>query len=130
VCFFAISGVLPHDEAIEAIKASIEKTYAKKGEEIIAMNLQAVDNTLDNLFEVAVPETVSSDVAMAAAVPENAPPFVRDVLGAGNPGMGSRHLYPVRQMRAGLPARRYPHQSLRPGCAHGCPGCIQINACA
>ena len=40
VCFFAISGVLPRDEAIAAIKTSIEKTYAKKGEEIVAMNLE------------------------------------------------------------------------------------------
>ncbi len=52
VCFFALSGVLPKDEAIEAIKHSIKKTYGKKGEEIVRMNLQAVDNTLAQLFEV------------------------------------------------------------------------------
>lgn len=81
VCFFAISGVLPRDEAIAAIKHSIEKTYARKGEEIVAMNLQAVDNTLENLFEVQVPEVVSSSIPMATFVPDDAPPFVRDVLG-------------------------------------------------
>ncbi len=81
VCFFAISGVLPRAEAIDAIKESIEKTYARKGEEVVAMNLKAVDNTLDNLFEVRVPETITSTVAMISPVPETAPAFVRDVLG-------------------------------------------------
>ncbi len=54
VCFFALSGVLPKDEAIDAIKNSIKKTYGKKGEEIVKMNLQAVDNTLAHLHEVPV----------------------------------------------------------------------------
>jgi pyruvate-ferredoxin/flavodoxin oxidoreductase len=82
VCFFAISGVLPRQEAIDAIKHSIEKTYAKKGEEIIAMNLKAVDNTLENLYEVAVPQTVTSKLVLGEVVPASAPEFVRDVLGA------------------------------------------------
>ena len=56
VCFFALSGVLPREEAIEAIKDSIKKTYGKKGEEIVAMNLRAVDNTLEHLHEVQLPE--------------------------------------------------------------------------
>ena len=81
VCFFAISGVLPRDEAIEAIKHSIEKTYAKKGEEIVGMNLKAVDDTLSNLFEVPVPQKVTSAVPMLTPVPNSAPPFVRGVLG-------------------------------------------------
>jgi Pyruvate/2-oxoacid:ferredoxin oxidoreductase gamma subunit len=55
VCFFALSGVLPRDEAIEAIKYSIKKTYGKKGEEVVQMNLKAVDNTLAHLHEVPVP---------------------------------------------------------------------------
>ena len=54
VCFFALSGVLPQDEAIEAIKDSIRKTYDKKGEEIVRMNLKAVDQTLERLYEVRV----------------------------------------------------------------------------
>ena len=54
VCFFALSGVLPRDEAIEAIKYSIKKTYGKKGEEVVEMNLKAVDNTLAHLHEVPV----------------------------------------------------------------------------
>ena len=82
VCFFAISGVLPRGDAVTAIKASIEKTYAKKGEEVVAMNLKAVDDTLHNLFEVRVPQRVTSTVPMLTPVPNSAPPFVRGVLGA------------------------------------------------
>jgi pyruvate-ferredoxin/flavodoxin oxidoreductase len=81
VCFFAISGVLPRDEAIAAIKTSIEKTYGKKGEEIVEMNLQAVDRTLDNLFEVKLPDKVTSTKAMLPPVTANAPEFVANVLG-------------------------------------------------
>ncbi len=55
-CFFAISGVLPAQEAIEAIKNSIRKTYAKKGDEVVEMNLRAVDQTLAHLYEVKVPD--------------------------------------------------------------------------
>ena len=79
-CFFSISGVLPHDEAIAAIKASIRKTHGKKGEEIVQMNLNAVDQTLARLFEVRVPDHVGSDVQIQAPVPEEAPAFVRNVL--------------------------------------------------
>jgi pyruvate-ferredoxin/flavodoxin oxidoreductase len=81
VCFFAISGVLPRDEAIAAIKHSIEKTYGKKGEEIVEMNLKAVDQTLDNLFEVKVPQQITSRVDFIPPVPPEAPEFVRNVLG-------------------------------------------------
>ncbi len=81
VCFFAISGVLPREEAIAAIKKAIEKTYGKKGEEIVAMNLEAVDRTLENMFEVAVPEAVNSVIAMEPAVTSQAPDFVQNVLG-------------------------------------------------
>ena len=57
-CFFAISGVLPAQQAIEAIKNSIRKTYAKKGDEIVEMNLRAVDQTLAHLYEVKIPDAV------------------------------------------------------------------------
>ncbi|MCC7445805.1 MAG: pyruvate:ferredoxin (flavodoxin) oxidoreductase [Anaerolineae bacterium] len=81
VCFFAISGVLPKDEAIEAIKYSIKKTYGKKGETIVEMNLRAVDQTLDNLYEVKVPSAVTSTLELQPPVPAEAPEFVRRVLG-------------------------------------------------
>ena len=54
-CFFAISGVLPRDEAIAEIKKSIKKTYWKRGEAVINKNFEAVDQTLANLHEVKVP---------------------------------------------------------------------------
>ncbi|MDA0268601.1 MAG: pyruvate:ferredoxin (flavodoxin) oxidoreductase [Cyanobacteria bacterium] len=79
-CFFALSGVLPKAEAIAAIKQAIRKTYGKKGEEIVAMNIQAVDTTLEHLFEVPV-GTPNPAGAPHTWVPDSAPPFVRDVLG-------------------------------------------------
>ncbi|HTS17748.1 MAG TPA: pyruvate:ferredoxin (flavodoxin) oxidoreductase [Verrucomicrobiae bacterium] len=81
VCFFAISGVLPAEEAIEAIKYSIKKTYGKKGDEIVQMNLKAVDNTLAHLHEVKVPTRVESKIELPPPVPAQAPEFVRNVLG-------------------------------------------------
>ncbi len=81
VCFFAISGVLPRDQAIAAIKAALEKTYARKGEAVVAANLAAVDNTLAHLHEVSVPDRVTSTLEWIPPVPASAPPFVRDVLG-------------------------------------------------
>jgi pyruvate-ferredoxin/flavodoxin oxidoreductase len=81
VCFFAVSGVLPREEAIAEIKKSIAKTYGKKGDEIVAMNLQAVDRTLENLHEVRVPVTVTSNVQFIQPVTANAPAFVKNVIG-------------------------------------------------
>ncbi len=80
-CFFAISGVLPRDIAIEEIKTSIRKTYGKRGEAIIQMNLNAVDTTLDNLHEVSIPDAGGSTVEMVPAITTTAPQFVQDVLG-------------------------------------------------
>ncbi|CAN5186555.1 pyruvate:ferredoxin (flavodoxin) oxidoreductase [soil metagenome] len=78
-CFFAISGVLPRDEAITEIKASIQKTYGHKGDAVVAKNFAAVDDTLVVLFEVAVPATATSLHGRPAIVPADAPAFVRDV---------------------------------------------------
>ena len=80
-CFFAISGVLPREDAIEQIKKSIRKTYGKRGDAVVQMNFAAVDHSLANLYEVKVPEAVSSSVAMRPPVPEEAPEFVKNVLG-------------------------------------------------
>ncbi len=79
-CFFAISGVLPKDEAIAAIKKSIEKTYGKKGADIVTQNFEAVDLTLANLFQVKIPNNVTSTVEMPPTVSEKAPSYVREVL--------------------------------------------------
>jgi len=82
VCFFALSGVLPKDEAITAIKNSIKKTYGKKGEEVVQMNLKAVDNTLANLHEVNVLNNkVNGAGPLFPSITADAPEFVRHVLG-------------------------------------------------
>jgi pyruvate-ferredoxin/flavodoxin oxidoreductase len=89
VCFFALSGVLPQGEAIEAIKDSIRKTYDKKGEDIVLLNLNAVDRTLERLHEVHAPERIDNEFELAPPVPAAAPPFVRDVLGEIIAGRGN-----------------------------------------
>ncbi|MBP7147154.1 MAG: pyruvate:ferredoxin (flavodoxin) oxidoreductase [Acidobacteria bacterium] len=76
-CFFAISGVLPREEAIAKIKESIEHSYGKKGEAIVRQNFAAVDATLANLHEVAVPDKVTSTLEMPPVVPAHAPEFVQ-----------------------------------------------------
>ncbi len=80
-CFFAISGILPQDEAIAKIKEAIVKTYSKKGEEIVQKNFEAVDQTLANLYKLDIPARATSDIRMKPPVPENAPDFVKNVLG-------------------------------------------------
>jgi pyruvate-ferredoxin/flavodoxin oxidoreductase len=90
VCFFAVSGVLPREEAIAAIKRSIEETYGKKGEEIVRMNLAAVDCTIDNLHRVEIPARATSTRGMRQLVSDQASPFVRDVLGEIMAGRGDR----------------------------------------
>jgi len=79
--FFYISGVLPQDEAIAAIKDSIKKTYGKRGEAVVQKNFAAVDQALAHLHKVEVPAQVSSDMAMRKPVPDQAPEFVRQVVG-------------------------------------------------
>jgi pyruvate-ferredoxin/flavodoxin oxidoreductase len=80
-CFFALSGVMPREDAILAIKHAIEKTYGKRGEAVVAKNFAAVDNALAHLFEVQVPANASSAFDRLAAVSDQAPAFVKEVLG-------------------------------------------------
>jgi len=80
-CFFAISGVLPREEAIEQIKYTIKKTYGKRGEAVVQKNFEAVDATLAHLHEVKVPNQATSTEKRRPAVPEKAPEFVKKVLG-------------------------------------------------
>ena len=78
-CFFALSGVLPRDEAIEQIKKAIDKTYRSKGQAIVDKNFAAVDAALDHLHEVAIPKSPIGDRPMDMVVPEQAPDFVQEV---------------------------------------------------
>ncbi len=87
-CFFAISGVLPKDEAIAAIRHSIEKTYGKRGEAVVLRNFDAVNQTLQYLSEVEVPSQVTSAIAMRPVVPAAAPEFVQRVTAKLIAGLG------------------------------------------
>jgi pyruvate-ferredoxin/flavodoxin oxidoreductase len=78
-CFFAISGVLPKDEAIAAIKEAIVKTYGKRGESVVQKNFAAVDGALDRLHEVQIPKQVTSTFDIHPPVPAEAPEFVQKV---------------------------------------------------
>ena len=78
-CFFAISGVLPRDEAIEQIKKAIEKTYGKRGPEVVRKNFAAVDQTLANLHKVDVPATATTARILPPIVSDKAPDFVQRV---------------------------------------------------
>jgi pyruvate-ferredoxin/flavodoxin oxidoreductase len=79
-CFFAISGVLPRDEAIKRIKGSIEKTYGPKGTDVVRKNFEAVDHTLANLGEVTMPAAATSTFERPPIVPPQAPKFVHEVV--------------------------------------------------
>jgi pyruvate-ferredoxin/flavodoxin oxidoreductase len=92
-CFFAISGVLPRDEAIAQIKKAIEKTYARKGADVVQKNFAAVDATLAALHDVAVPAVADSPRHRPPPVSEDAPDFVRRVTGLLLAGQGD--LLPV-----------------------------------
>jgi pyruvate-ferredoxin/flavodoxin oxidoreductase len=87
-CFFAISGVMEREQAIEAIKSSIRKTYGKRGEEVVKRNIDAVDNSLAALHQVPIPDRVSSTREPSAIVPAHAPDFVRTVTAAMMAGHG------------------------------------------
>ena len=78
-CFFAISEIFPQAEAISMIKDSIKKTYGAKGDKIVQMNFNAVDQTVANLFEVTVPKNATSKLQLQPPVSGNAPDFVKDV---------------------------------------------------
>jgi pyruvate-ferredoxin/flavodoxin oxidoreductase len=97
-CFFAISGVLPREEAIAQIKESIRKTYGKRGEAVVRRNFAAVDATLEKLFELQVPDRVTSTIALPPAVPAHAPAFVQDVTAMMIKGDGD--LLPVSALPA------------------------------
>ncbi len=87
-CFFALSGVLPHDAAIAQIKNAIRKTYGSKGEEVVQQNFRAVDGTLSRLHEVKVPAQATSRFDRPPPVPATAPAFVREVTARMFEGLG------------------------------------------
>jgi pyruvate-ferredoxin/flavodoxin oxidoreductase len=93
VCFFAISGVLPQDEAMAKIKDTIKKTYGKKGEEVVRRNFAAVDHTVANLHKIDVPARPTASAIRPSVVSEKAPDFVKQVTSVMMAGKGD--LLPV-----------------------------------
>ncbi len=79
-CFFAISGILPKDEAIQKIKDAIVKSYAHKGDAVVQMNFKAVDKSLENLYQVEYPKEASSEKGLLSAMTNAPDGFVKDVL--------------------------------------------------
>ncbi|MEQ1891855.1 MAG: pyruvate:ferredoxin (flavodoxin) oxidoreductase, partial [Planctomycetota bacterium] len=132
-CFFAISGVLPREEAIAHIKRSIEKTYGKKGHELVERNFAAVDTALAHLHPVEVPARITSTRERLPAVTADAPDFVQRVTAAMIAGHGDA-----------LPVSAFPPDGTWPlgtsryekrGIAAEIPAwdtklCIQCNKCA
>ncbi|MDR3744747.1 MAG: pyruvate:ferredoxin (flavodoxin) oxidoreductase [Acidobacteriaceae bacterium] len=98
-CFFAISGILPADEAIEQIKKSIKKTYGKRGDAVVNKNFAAVDAALAAMHKVKVPETINATFDILPMLPKQAPAFVYNVLGAMADGRGDT--LPVSALPAG-----------------------------
>ncbi len=97
-CFFAISGILPKEQSITAIKQAVEKTYGKKGRGIVELNFKAIDETLACLHQVAIPDSVTASYVIPPAVPLNAPEFIQQVTGEIIAGRGD--LIPVSQLPA------------------------------
>jgi pyruvate-ferredoxin/flavodoxin oxidoreductase len=89
-CFFALSGVLPRDEAIAKIKTAIEKSYGKRGQSVLDMNFAAVDKALEGLHEVTIPSTVTATAEILPPVPDEAPDFVKRVTATMIAGHGDR----------------------------------------
>lgn len=79
-CFFAISNILPKEEAIVKIKEAIKKAYGKKGERIVQMNFNAVDMAQAHLHEIPYPDKVTSSIERPPTVSDEAPAFVKDVV--------------------------------------------------
>ena len=92
-CFFAISGVLPRELAIEKIKSAAEKSYSKKGQDVVEANWKAIDETIANLHKVSVPAAATSNFEMPEPVGAHAPDFVKRVTAEIMAGRGD--LLPV-----------------------------------
>jgi len=92
-CFFAITGVLPREEAIKHIKKAIEKSYSKRGPEVVRKNCEVVDQAIAHLHEITVPKAVTAKHRRPPLVSERAPDFVQKVTAVMLAGKGD--LLPV-----------------------------------
>ena len=132
-CFFAISGVLPRDEAVEAVKAAIRKTYGRRGPEVVRRNELAVDATLAQLHEVPIPATATSTRAARPLVPADAPDFVRHVTAEMMAGRGDELPVSAMPVDGTFPSGTTAYEKRRVSelVAQWDPsGCIQCGNCA
>jgi len=132
-CFFHLSGVLPSDEAVARIKASIEKMYGRRGPAIVEKNVEAVERALAALARVDVPGEVTAERVMRQMVPEDAPEFVRRVTSQLMAGAGDR--LPVSLLPADgtfpLGTTRYEKRAIAKELPIWDPEiCIQCGKCA
>ncbi|MDY1590852.1 MAG: pyruvate:ferredoxin (flavodoxin) oxidoreductase [Methanofastidiosum sp.] len=102
-CFFALSNVIPEEDAIKSIKKFTEKTYGRKGEKILKMNYEAIDKAIDNLYEVKITEKVTSNFDLKSSMPEEAPAYVKNVISKMIIGKGDE-----------LPVSAFPHDGTYP----------------
>jgi pyruvate-ferredoxin/flavodoxin oxidoreductase len=131
-CFFGLSGVLPPREAIDKIKASIEHTYRRRGEEVVDRNIRAVDRALDGLHRVVIPERVTSDRDSPDIVPAEAPDFVRLVTAKMMMGQGDDLPVSAMPVDGTYPSAttRYEKRNISDLVADWDPGlCIQCGNC-
>ena len=133
-CFFAISGVLPRDEAITAVKHAIRKTYGRRGEEVVRRNEEAVDSAVAAMHRVSVPPAPDMEArAMPPVVPEGAPEFVRTVTAAMMSGRGDDLPVSALPVDGTYPSgtTAYEKRRISDVVAHWDPdACIQCGNCA
>ena len=132
-CFFAISGILPKDQAIVEIKSAIDKSYGSKGRKLVEMNYAAVDAALEHLVEMPVPDKANSMFDVSPPVPDSAPNFVKRVTGMMLAGKGD--LLPVSALPVDgtwpVGTTKWEKRNLAPEIPTWIPDlCIQCNKCA
>ncbi|PWC43851.1 pyruvate:ferredoxin (flavodoxin) oxidoreductase [Azospirillum sp. TSO22-1] len=132
-CFFALSGVMPQDEAIDDIKAAIQKTYGRRSEEAVQRNFAAVDEALTHLHRIELPAEVTAGHARPAVVPAHAPDFVQRVTAAIIAGHGDRLPVSAFPVDGTWPTgtAKYEKRSIATEVpAWNAELCIQCNKCA
>ncbi|MEA4943403.1 MAG: pyruvate:ferredoxin (flavodoxin) oxidoreductase [Propionicimonas sp.] len=132
-CFFAISRVMPREEAIAEVKRTIRKTYLRKGEDVVAKNNAAVDASIADLHRIEVPAAPLSDIPMIPPVPDTAPEFVRSVTASMLLGTGDQLPVSALPVDGTFPSgtTRYEKRNISDIIAEWDPeACIQCGNCA
>ncbi len=132
VCFFKLSHVLPMDEALTHLRASVEKAYGKRGTEVVRRNLLALEQSLGRLQEVTVPK-VATGTPRPPPVPKAAPDFVQRVTAAMLAGHGDALPVSAFPIDGTWPTATTQWEKRAVGLevpAWDAPLCIQCNKCS